>query len=351
MSKMRREHSMSQQMSEMSTIQSMQLNANSALAIKSHLSGGGQHQRSRYSEPKQQPVHDNYYKHLAYQKREGRIRLVNQIGSSSEANSSSTRIGASSMHVSTLDEVKKQQKRRFATVNHSIDVKHRRALNYTSDPYSDHNSTTIAKREHNTTSTVQNSLERVVVRDLPPSLRYLTRHGETSPKEKPKDTVLNIRSMFYTQLSIDNKREETLKLREYIIMEQEKLEEARKVFDEDKEKFHKYLTEMENQADIAKTATEAAVHAKQEVNGVIDQLQQEIAKYERELLQVEEESKQSLVHKVFIEAVVGQRRFRAKKANIANKDANFFITEEAQHIFSGDQGSNSVDSLGIAMEE
>ena len=52
----------------------------------------------------------------------------------------------------------------------------------------------------------------------------------TSPKQKTKDVVDGIRTMFYTQLSIDAKREETLKLREYIIMEHEKLEEAKKTF-------------------------------------------------------------------------------------------------------------------------
>jgi hypothetical protein len=46
-------------------------------------------------------------------------------------------------------------------------------------------------------------------------------------------------------MSIDAKAEESVKLREYIIMEIEKLEEARRTFDEDKDKFHKYLNEME----------------------------------------------------------------------------------------------------------
>lgn len=41
-------------------------------------------------------------------------------------------------------------------------------------------------------------------------------------------------------------------------MEQEKLEEARKVFEEDQEKFHKYLSEMGQQAAKAKENTEAA---------------------------------------------------------------------------------------------
>ena len=39
------------------------------------------------------------------------------------------------------------------------------------------------------------------------------------------------------QISISDKTEETELLKEYIIMEKEKLEEAKKTFDEDKDKF------------------------------------------------------------------------------------------------------------------
>ena len=46
-------------------------------------------------------------------------------------------------------------------------------------------------------------------------------------------------------MSIESKKDETIKLHEYIAMEHDKLAEASKVFTEDKEKFHKYLSEME----------------------------------------------------------------------------------------------------------
>jgi hypothetical protein len=71
-------------------------------------------------------------------------------------------------------------------------------------------------------------------------------------------------------MSIENKKEETLKLKEYIIMEGEKLEEARKTFEEDREKFNKYLTDMELQADRAKEANESFVKVKVDLNDELE---------------------------------------------------------------------------------
>lgn len=46
-------------------------------------------------------------------------------------------------------------------------------------------------------------------------MRYLNRGamgGGASPRESPKDIIQNIRGIFYAQLSIENKNDETLKL-------------------------------------------------------------------------------------------------------------------------------------------
>lgn len=84
-------------------------------------------------------------------------------------------------------------------------------------------------------------------------------------------------------MAIEAKRQETLKLKEYIIMEKEKLEDAQKIFEEDKDKFHKYLNDMEQQADKAKENNDHANKAKQEYNDKLDYLQAETHKYEREI--------------------------------------------------------------------
>lgn len=52
--------------------------------------------------------------------------------------------------------------------------------------------------------------------------------------------------MFYTKMSIDAKQEETVKLNEYIMMEQEKIIEARIKFDEDCDRFTKYVKDVDH---------------------------------------------------------------------------------------------------------
>ena len=64
----------------------------------------------------------------------------------------------------------------------------------------------------------------ISIRDFPPTSRYLLKNifGSTkqhSPREGMKDLVSNIRTLFYTQMAIDAKHEETIKLNEYITME------------------------------------------------------------------------------------------------------------------------------------
>ena len=46
------------------------------------------------------------------------------------------------------------------------------------------------------------------------------------------------------QISINNKTDETELLKEYIVMEKDKLEEGRKTFQEDKEKYEKFKLDL-----------------------------------------------------------------------------------------------------------
>lgn len=59
-----------------------------------------------------------------------------------------------------------------------------------------------------------------------------------------KDFVLNSRKILTSQISINDKNEETERLKEYIIMEKEKLEQAKKTFAEDSDKFAKYKKDL-----------------------------------------------------------------------------------------------------------
>ncbi len=70
--------------------------------------------------------------------------------------------------------------------------------------------------------------------------------------------IENSKAMLYTQISIENKKDETQKLREYIVMESEKIMEAKKTFEEDCKRFEKYMQEMIKLAERADLETENA---------------------------------------------------------------------------------------------
>lgn len=50
------------------------------------------------------------------------------------------------------------------------------------------------------------------------------------------------------QIAINDKTEETERLDEYIIMEEDKLKEAKNTFNEDRSKFEKYMNDLQEKA-------------------------------------------------------------------------------------------------------
>jgi hypothetical protein len=80
--------------------------------------------------------------------------------------------------------------------------------------------------------------------------------------ESKNEYVDGSRNMLKTHIGINDKVEETQRLLEYIIMEEEKLEEAKRTFDEDCEKFNKYLDEVERKAAEATEQAEVSTKRK-----------------------------------------------------------------------------------------
>jgi hypothetical protein len=76
----------------------------------------------------------------------------------------------------------------------------------------------------------------------PKAIEYLSKAREQ--KESVKDFIFNARQILMAQIAINVKSEETERLKEYIIMEREKLEDAKKTFEEDRDKFKKYLQDL-----------------------------------------------------------------------------------------------------------
>ena len=121
----------------------------------------------------------NYYKNLSFQKREGQIRLVNQIGNQQQSRDNQ------------ISENRFLRKK-FGSVNNSLDFKDK--LSKTSIDNYNRSSIELLDKDKNK--------QTIVIRDLPPTLRYLTKNalgdGNSSPKETAKDVVNNIRSIFYS---------------------------------------------------------------------------------------------------------------------------------------------------------
>jgi len=77
-------------------------------------------------------------------------------------------------------------------------------------------------------------------------LQYLAKHREQ--RESVKDFIDNSRKILMAQIAINDKTEETERLDEYIIMEEDKLKEAKNTFNEDKSKFEKYMNDLQEKA-------------------------------------------------------------------------------------------------------
>jgi len=94
------------------------------------------------------------------------------------------------------------------------------------------------------------------------NLNYLK--NKMKVKESRKDFVNQSRDLLFLEISIRNKKEETEKLKEFIVTENEKLIEAKTSFKEDRDKFQKYVEQLALEADSAKQETEKLVEVKQQ---------------------------------------------------------------------------------------
>lgn len=84
---------------------------------------------------------------------------------------------------------------------------------------------------------------------------------------------MNQRNILVAQIAINDKTEETERLREYIIMEKEKLEEAKKTFDEDRDKFQKYMDDLNRKAEETTIEVQKLTNDKNEKLDMINHLQ------------------------------------------------------------------------------
>jgi len=80
------------------------------------------------------------------------------------------------------------------------------------------------------------------------TIEYLNKSSHTGGGETVRDFVVNSRKILMAQIQINQKTEETELLREYIVMEKDKLDEGRKTFQEDKEKYEKFKMDLQSKS-------------------------------------------------------------------------------------------------------
>lgn len=78
----------------------------------------------------------------------------------------------------------------------------------------------------------------------PMALQYMEAH-KNEKRETAKEYVDLSRQILMKSIHINQKKESCDRLREYVTLEQEKLEEARKFLQQDREQFHKVLEDSE----------------------------------------------------------------------------------------------------------
>ena len=84
--------------------------------------------------------------------------------------------------------------------------------------------------------------------------------------------------------------EETETLREYIVMEKDKLEEGKKTFQEDKEKYDKFKMDLQEKSRLTEEEVRRVQTEIEAYNATINDLKKEDAELQSKMSKIEEES-------------------------------------------------------------
>lgn len=108
-------------------------------------------------------------------------------------------------------------------------------------------------------------------------------------KETVREFIQNSRQILMAQISINDKTEETELLKEYIIMEKEKLDEGRKTFQEDKDKYEKFKQDLQAKSNQAEEEVRIRQREIEEHLGKINELKKRQSGLQSEDTKCEEE--------------------------------------------------------------
>ncbi|CDW84021.1 UNKNOWN [Stylonychia lemnae] len=175
---------------------------------------------------------------------------------------------------------------------------------------------------------------------------YLSKGREN--KETARDFVLNARNILVAQISINDKSEETERLKEYIIMEKEKLQEAKKTFDEDKDKFQKYMDDLNRKAEETAFEVSKLISEKNEKMDRISELMNNIQLKKSKTKQIEEKLNLYKQHKKFLDglAVSAGRKQARTKVKQQVEDISAANSPDQQKINLMPRGKSTKKELG-----
>jgi hypothetical protein len=132
--------------------------------------------------------------------------------------------------------------------------------------------------------------------------------GAGAMKESPREFVNDTRKIFYTEKSIIAKKEETEKLKEYVVMDHERLSEAIRIFKDDEARFEKYVNEQELDFANTKQKAEKSYDRRLQIALEVRQLQEDIEKVEIEMRSYDEKIEDFKLAKDFVELVITENK-------------------------------------------
>ena len=136
------------------------------------------------------------------------------------------------------------------------------------------------------------------------------------------------------QISINDKNEETQLLREYILMERDKLDDGRKTFKEDKSKFEKFKMSLQAKSNQTESEITNTIQANEKLQLTINDKKKEEAQLASQISKNEEEIKHHKKNKEFLEELRNnfnpsnskKNRLRKIKQGQGERDGNTFMT-------------------------
>ncbi|CDW91642.1 UNKNOWN [Stylonychia lemnae] len=160
------------------------------------------------------------------------------------------------------------------------------------------------------------------------ALDILRRNNQFS--ETPKEFVTLTRDILRSNMSIQNINEESERLKDYIIMEQEKIREAKHQFDEDCQRFHDYLEQINFKNSELNGEQEKLKKEKNGLSKEIDDISSQIKEIKNDLKKVDTQLTDYKELKSFVKQVLKQTSKDEKKPTSSINDEMNVSDEEPE---------------------